>query len=61
MNSTKNPIAPKKVENLDYYIENGLYVFTAHYLKTRGFCCGNNCRHCPYTVKEKATIRSEKQ
>ena len=27
------------VEDLDYYIENGLYVFTQHYLLKRGYCC----------------------
>lgn len=35
-------------EGLDFYIENGFYVFTAHYLKNRGYCCGSGCRHCPY-------------
>ncbi|MGH9949720.1 MAG: DUF5522 domain-containing protein [Pyrinomonadaceae bacterium] len=23
-------------------------VLTEWYLKKRGFCCGNKCRHCPY-------------
>jgi len=27
---------------------NGLFVFTAAYLKQRGWCCGNGCRNCPY-------------
>ena len=36
------------VEGLDFYIENGFYVFTAHYLRMRGFCCRSGCRHCPY-------------
>ena len=36
------------VENLDYYFENGLMVLTEHFLKKRGYCCENNCRHCPY-------------
>jgi iron complex transport system substrate-binding protein len=35
-------------EDADYYIENGAWVFTASYLKRRGYCCGNGCRHCPY-------------
>lgn len=26
----------------------GYTVFTAHYLKQRGFCCGSGCRHCPW-------------
>lgn len=23
-------------------------VFTAQYLRRRGYCCGSGCRHCPY-------------
>ena len=36
------------VEGIDYYIENGLTVFTAQYLRNRGYCCTSGCRHCPY-------------
>jgi len=37
------------IEGTDYYINgDGLYVFTAHYLLKRGYCCGNGCKHCPY-------------
>jgi hypothetical protein len=36
------------VEGLDYYIEDGFVVFTAHYLRNRGYCCESGCRHCPY-------------
>jgi hypothetical protein len=43
---------PPLIENIDYYVENGLFVFTAHYLKKRGKCCGNGCRHCPYRTKK---------
>ena len=43
----------KFVEGVDYYFENGLMVLTAHFLKKRGFCCKNDCRHCPYS-KEKS-------
>ena len=32
----------------EYYLENGSFVFTGHYLKKRGDCCGNGCRHCPF-------------
>ena len=32
-----------------YYLENGSVVFTETYLSKRGECCGNKCRHCPYT------------
>ncbi len=27
----------------------GLFVLTARYLTDRGHCCGQGCRHCPYT------------
>lgn len=39
---------PTLVVGLDYYLENGLMVFTAHFLSRRGYCCDNGCRHCPY-------------
>lgn len=40
---------PKKhVQNRDYYIESGKWIFTAFFLRQRGFCCDNKCRHCPY-------------
>lgn len=36
----------------EFYVnEDGLYVFTAEYLLTRGYCCGNGCLHCPYDYK----------
>jgi len=39
---------PKLIEGIDYYVENGLYVFKEWYLLKRGYCCDNSCRHCPY-------------
>jgi len=37
----------------DYYIDaDGKFVFTAHYLKKRGYCCQNGCIHCPYGFKK---------
>jgi hypothetical protein len=34
---------------VDYYLDaDGKFIFTAHYLKRRGHCCENGCRHCPY-------------
>ncbi len=27
----------------------GAWVFTAAAHAKRGFCCGNGCRHCPFT------------
>jgi hypothetical protein len=35
----------------DYYVENGLFVFTAEYLRRRGSCCRSGCRHCPFGFK----------
>jgi len=35
-------------EGEDCYVERGLYVFTATYLRRRGYCCASGCRHCPY-------------
>ena len=32
----------------DFYIEDGNVVFTESYLKKKGSCCENGCRHCPY-------------
>lgn len=31
-----------------YFTPAGLMVFTAAYHSRRGYCCGNDCRHCPY-------------
>jgi hypothetical protein len=31
-----------------YYTPEGYMVFTELYLKQRGYCCKNGCRHCPY-------------
>ena len=48
MSDNSNKPVPKLVEGLDYYIEDGKMVLTAHFLRKRGWCCGNGCRHCPY-------------
>ena len=33
----------------DFYIdERGFTVFTAAYHLKRGYCCNNQCRHCPW-------------
>jgi len=39
-------------EGLDYYLEGGLFVFTATFLRKRGYCCESGCRHCPYQAGE---------
>ena len=36
------------VENIDFTIENGRYVFSEWYHLKRARCCGNDCRHCAY-------------
>ena len=46
----------KFVEGIDFYFEKGLMVLTEYFLKKRGYCCGNNCRHCPYEKTEKAKL-----
>jgi len=38
----------KLIEGLDYYLENGQWVFKAWSHLKRGYCCGSGCRHCPY-------------
>ncbi|HKZ80495.1 MAG TPA: DUF5522 domain-containing protein [Pyrinomonadaceae bacterium] len=62
MNSYEKRFAPDKesqedasggqpletVEGIDYYLEDGLLVFTEHFLARRGYCCESGCRHCPY-------------
>lgn len=42
------PKSSRLIERLDYYVEGGKVVFTAHYLLGRGYCCNKGCRHCPY-------------
>jgi hypothetical protein len=33
----------------DFYIlPDGRYVFTASFLRKRGYCCGSGCTNCPY-------------
>lgn len=35
-------------EGENYYLEGESIVFTTSYLRKRGYCCQNGCRHCPY-------------
>lgn len=55
----KTEKAKQIIEGIDYYFENGLMVLTAHFLKNRGYCCGNDCRHCPYSGTEKADLQKK--
>lgn len=37
------------IEGLHYYIDpKGKWVFTAAYHESRGYCCGEACKHCPF-------------
>jgi hypothetical protein len=47
------------VEGIDYYMEDGFMVFTAFYLKRRGYCCQSGCRHCPYGFVKSVARKSE--
>lgn len=51
---------PILVEGVDYYIENGRWVFTAEFHLKRGYCCGSGCRHCPYEEREKRQAEEKK-
>jgi hypothetical protein len=39
------------LQQQDHYIDpvTGYVVMTSFFLKNRGYCCENQCRHCPYT------------
>ncbi|MEN7547091.1 DUF5522 domain-containing protein [Rapidithrix thailandica] len=45
---------PKKLnEGIDYYLNGqGYWVFTKWYHLSRGYCCENGCKHCPYGFKK---------
>ena len=49
------------IKDLDYYInEQGYWVFTAKYLKERGFCCSSGCLHCPYqNIESKKKLKTK--
>jgi uncharacterized protein DUF5522 len=40
---------PPLAEGVDYTVdESGRWVFTERHLKSRGYCCFNACRECPW-------------
>lgn len=50
------------IEDIHYYMEGERVIFTALFHIQRGQCCGNGCRHCPYTPKHtkgKITLQEE--
>jgi hypothetical protein len=45
------------IKDVHYYMDDTRVVFTALYHVQRGECCGNKCKHCPYTPKhEKGSV-----
>ena len=47
----------KLEEGSDYYINaDGNFVFTAAYHLKRGYCCKNQCLHCPWNYKGEMPI-----
>lgn len=41
------------IEGVDFYREGPYMVFTADYLRRRGYCCESGCRHCPWGYEPK--------
>jgi len=49
-------------EGEDFYLtKEGYRVMTEKYLRERGYCCGNGCRHCPYFPKAQKGNRNLKE
>ncbi len=46
----------KLVEGRDYYIVEKKYIFTENYLLSRGCCCLNGCKHCPWKYMKEETV-----
>lgn len=40
-------------QDVHFYMENGLFVFTEFYHLLRGRCCRSGCRHCAYGFRKK--------
>ena len=42
-----------KFDKEDYYFsQDGFIIFTEAYHLKRGYCCNNNCKHCPWKDKK---------
>jgi hypothetical protein len=50
------PAGPKFIEGVDFYFDDGLMVLTEKFLRGRGYCCENGCRHCPYGYASKTDL-----
>jgi len=42
-----------QLDKEDYYAKEGYIIFTEKYHLKRGYCCNNNCKHCPYRKETK--------
>ena len=49
------------IEGRDYTVEDGKFVFTAYYLRNRGYCCTSGCRNCPWGYQPKDQPPAENQ
>mgnify|MGYP003627599564 FL=1 len=49
-----------KLQSDEFYWENGRMVMTEEYHKSRGACCGNGCKHCPYWPPHQKTSKQLK-
>jgi Family of unknown function (DUF5522) len=49
------PHSARLIENIDYTVENQMFVLSAWYLLKQGKCCGRGCRNCPYPKAVKTT------
>lgn len=46
-----------KFDKEDYYFsEEGYLIFTEAYHLKRGYCCHNNCKHCPFRDKKEKKL-----
>lgn len=50
-------MSPALIAGEDYYLEGGVMVFTARFLRKRGYCCQSGCRHCPYGFKPEPPLK----
>ena len=41
------------IDGIHYYYEGNVFIFKELFHIQRGQCCGNGCRHCPFTPKHK--------
>jgi len=42
------PETTQIIEGIDYYFEDGNYVFKPWFHLKRGYCCKSDCTNCPY-------------